>query len=123
MPLRGPEGERGGAASGNDRSVADLCTADLVLTTYGTLAREYSRVADAMDGDGIDSADGPREADGGADTAASSLFGVSFHRVVLDEAHMIKSRTTAVARGAHPCGVVTGWTGHVCPLANSGVVR
>ena len=50
---------------------------DVVLTTYGTLSSEYSNYESG---------------------GHSPLFGVSFYRIVLDEAHMIKSRTTAVAK-------------------------
>ena len=86
-----------------------LCDVDIVLTTYGIVSSEYSRIVRGADA-GADAAEtddaGAEDADAAARlrNAVGTIFGVRFHRVVLDEAHMIKSRTTNVARGPflHP---------------------
>ena len=90
--------------SGGDRagSVQALCDVDVVLTTYGIVSSEYSRAVRDGGSPNGDAAGDP--GDGMAVEPVSrdlsgTIFGVRFHRVVLDEAHMIKSRTTNVARG------------------------
>jgi len=105
-----------GSASGNDRAgtVQSLCNVDVVLTTYGVVSREYGRLPPGVF-KGADGADSDDAAAMDMDLLASqqaqlngTIFGVHFHRVVLDEAHMIKSRTTAVARGRHAMAVDNG---------------
>jgi len=109
--------------------VQSLCSVDVVLTTYGVVSREYGRLPPGAL-KGADGGDSDDEAAMATDLLASqqaqlngTIFGVHFHRVVLDEAHMIKSRTTAVARGrramaagnggcavdANPCCVLPTW--------------
>jgi SNF2 family DNA or RNA helicase len=90
-------------SSGGERAdhLEALCEVDVVLTTYGVVAREYGVLARTASADperdeGDD--EGPA-----AEALRTSIFGVHFHRVVLDEAHMIKGRTTAVARGTRLC--------------------
>ncbi len=57
-----------------ERSVRAMTNARVVVTTYGVVTSEHAK-------------------------EDSPLFAVNFFRVVLDEAHLIKSRTTAVSRG------------------------
>lgn len=74
-----------GQSRGDAKSIS-LKYADVVVTTYGVVASEYTR----------ESRDGTNDAseDGGA------LFQIYWRRVILDEAHTIRNRTTRVARAA-----------------------
>ncbi|KAH8671190.1 SNF2 family N-terminal domain-containing protein [Xylariales sp. PMI_506] len=64
----------------NAMTVARLLSYDVVLTTYGTLAAEYS----------------PRRMQG----SRKILLGTKFHRIILDEAHNIKNRRSKACRAA-----------------------
>lgn len=59
---------------GQKRDANALKKFDVILTTYGTLSSE---------------------------PATSPLFSLVWHRVMLDEAHLIKGRVTKVAKAAY----------------------
>jgi len=91
---------------GRGKTARALKAHDVVLTTYGTLASEHS-VQLAIEAEELASASGgakPKAPYAGALTSASAarrtpppLFATRWRRVVLDEAHVIKGRTTNVA--------------------------
>lgn len=75
------------------KSAAALAKYDVVITSYGTLATELA----AMQGDAIGEAAGAGSSAGRA-ASARVLFGVQWDRVVCDEVHIIRNRSTAQAR-------------------------
>ncbi|TPX58926.1 hypothetical protein SpCBS45565_g07864 [Spizellomyces sp. 'palustris'] len=86
---------------GTDRflTVADLTDAkrapDVIITTYGVVTREW-----------------------GAGKKSGLVYGVEWYRIVLDEAHFIKNRTTGMARS---CSEVEGrrrWAVTGTPIQN-----
>jgi len=68
------------AHSGDERgkSKTSLADYDVIVTTYGVLCSDF---------------------DPAAENQTRGLFSVEFHRVVLDEAHIIKTRTSLTAKG------------------------
>ncbi|KAI0564522.1 Helicase 1/2 ATP-binding [Gracilaria domingensis] len=74
-----------GQGRGDSRSIS-LVGADVVVTSYGTLAAECSE--DTANGEDICSRDGP-------------LFQLQWRRIILDEAHTIKSRITKWAKASY----------------------
>ena len=86
---------------GNERqrSATALSSFDVVLTTYGVLGSEFS------------SSD--------ADFSVAAPFAMRWRRVVLDEAHYIKGRTTQTARATFALDAECRWvvTGRVTSSA------
>ncbi|KAL2916518.1 DNA helicase rad5 [Polyrhizophydium stewartii] len=86
---------------GGDRGAVDrhmfarASTPLIIITTYGTLASEYTRNIDA-----------------------SPLFAVHWHRVVLDEAHYIKERATRTAKSACALTATNRWAVTGTPIVN-----
>ncbi|XP_073046809.1 DNA repair protein RAD5B [Primulina eburnea] len=82
----------GGGRTDNPRVIADL---DVVLTTYGVLTEAYKKDSD------------------------NSIFHrVEWHRVVLDEAHIIKSSKTLAAQAAFALSSYCRWCLTGTPLQN-----
>lgn len=80
-----------GTGRGDGRSIS-LLVADVVVTTYGTLASEWIE---------SDSSGGKRQSGG--------LFELTWRRVILDEAHTIKSRMTKWAKAAYRLKAERRW--------------
>lgn len=81
---------------------------DVVVTSYGTLVSEYKRFCDA----------------GGAAASATKvarvapLYAVDWLRVILDEAHNIRNRTTRNARACHDLMARRRWCLTGSPIVN-----
>lgn len=71
-------------------------TDDVVVTSYGTLASEYRRMNERR----------------------TNLFSVVWHRVILDEAHYIKNRTTVAARAGSALLADRRWALTGTPIQN-----
>lgn len=80
-----------GTGRGDGLSIC-LLVADVVVTTYGTLASEWIE---------SDSSGGKRQSGG--------LFELTWRRVILDEAHTIKSRVTKWAKAAYRLRAERRW--------------
>jgi len=78
---------------GSSRKKANLSDYDVVLTTYGILETEYSKNAEG-------------------------LFDYEWFRVILDEAHQIKSRVTKTSRAACALKAEYRWCMTGTPLQN-----
>jgi DNA repair protein RAD5 len=80
---------------GDSRHQFNLNSAvNIVVTTYGTLVSEF---------------DNPN---------SSTLYNVHWHRVVLDEAHMIKDRSTKTAKAAYALNSTNRWAVTGTPIVN-----
>lgn len=71
---------------------------DIIVTSYGTLSSEYSSSGPGNDG--------------------SALFRVSFWRVLLDEAHVIKSRASLTAKACYAIEADRRWVMTGTPIQN-----
>ncbi|KAI8923155.1 SNF2 family N-terminal domain-containing protein [Entophlyctis helioformis] len=78
---------------GNDRSRPDAPL--IVITTYGTLASEHAK-----------------------NREDSPLYAIQWHRIVLDEAHYIKERTTRSAKAAYDLIATNRWAVSGTPIVN-----
>jgi len=105
-----------------------LVNADVVVTTYQTLAAE-APLASAADGGsrgsgGVGGDWDPTDGAGASSTGAFAtppppLFGVTWTRVVLDEAHTIKSASTRAARAAYLLRASRRWCLTGTPIVNT----
>jgi DNA repair protein RAD5 len=84
----------------------------VVLTSYGTLASEWAQYT----GGGGTSTSRRR---GGSSHPGSALFNVVWRRVVLDEAHAIKSHTSQAAGAAFALRAQRRWLLTGTPIQNS----
>lgn len=81
---------------------------DVVITSYGTLVSEYKRYIDS----GGSSASAKKVA------KAAPLYSVDWLRVILDEAHNIRNRTTRNARACHDLVARRRWCLTGSPIVN-----
>lgn len=81
---------------------------DVVITSYGTLVSEYKRFTDL----------GGSAASASKVTKAAPLYAVDWLRVILDEAHNIRNRTTRNARACHDLMARRRWCLTGSPIVN-----
>ena len=95
---------------GNVSSIKTLLTNTknppvVVLTTYGIVQNEWSRLMKAKEAN--------------ADTTPSSgLFSIKFHRIVLDEGHTIRNRSTATFKAVMSLNGTCKWILTGTPVIN-----
>lgn len=95
---------------GNVSSIRTLLTSTknppvVVLTTYGIVQNEWSRLM--------------KEKEANADTTPSSgLFSIKFHRIVLDEGHTIRNRSTATFKAVMSLNGTCKWILTGTPVIN-----
>ncbi|EJD03591.1 uncharacterized protein FOMMEDRAFT_81947 [Fomitiporia mediterranea MF3/22] len=78
---------------------SDVDAIDVIITSYGTLSSEHSRLEKSSD-------------------KSVPLFNIEWFRVVLDEAHNIKSRTSKTARAAFDLRAPRRWVLTGTPIVN-----
>lgn len=76
----------------------------VVLTTYGTVQNEWTRLNKARDENGK--------------LPKIGLFSVEFFRIVLDEGHTIRNRNTKTAKSIHELGLKRRWVLTGTPVVN-----
>ncbi|KAK5821945.1 DNA repair protein, RAD5 [Linnemannia elongata] len=111
----------GGARDRTDESLLKRGAPDVLITSYGVVLSEYSKLVGARENEQSKSK-GMNDLD---DIKAqnlwrkgSALFNVDFHRVVLDEAHQIKSRLTKTAKACYALNSVRRWVVTGTPIQN-----
>lgn len=81
---------------------------DVVITSYGTLVSEYKRFVDA----------GGVQASAAKVARSAPLYAVDWLRVILDEAHNIRNRTTRNARACRELSARRRWCLTGSPIVN-----
>eukprot|EP01105_Mastigella_eilhardi_P020217 TRINITY_DN4797_c0_g1_i6.p1 TRINITY_DN4797_c0_g1~~TRINITY_DN4797_c0_g1_i6.p1 ORF type:complete len:660 (+),score=174.99 TRINITY_DN4797_c0_g1_i6:102-2081(+) len=85
---------------GQERDAENVSRHDVVITTYGVLVSEFSSLQKSQ-------------------SDRSSLLNKQWHRVILDEAHTIKSRTTQAAKACYNLNSTRFWAVTGTPVQNS----
>ncbi|KAF9376410.1 DNA helicase rad5 [Podila verticillata] len=106
----------GGTRSWSDETLMQFNAPDVLITSYGTVMSEYSTYMSRKDGDGPLTLDDVKAHNGWR--KGSALFNVDFHRVVLDEAHQIKSRLTKTAKACYAINSTRRWVVTGTPIQN-----
>ncbi|KAJ3181568.1 hypothetical protein HDU85_003510 [Gaertneriomyces sp. JEL0708] len=118
--------------TGKSTTPETLSGYDIVLTTYGTVGAEYGRVCKTtkrsgdttyMDMDGFSTEQYQASPEPGSsntnNSSSSSVLGaIHFHRIILDEAHNIKERTTLSSRACHALSARYRWCLTGTPIHN-----
>ncbi|EGF78401.1 hypothetical protein BATDEDRAFT_90880 [Batrachochytrium dendrobatidis JAM81] len=90
---------------------------DIVITTYTTLANSYFRSRSQKKPDNYEDDIG-EDSQSTTSTATPPLHMIYWHRIVLDEAHIIKSSTTVQARAAFLLQAQKRWCLTGTPIQN-----
>ncbi|KAG0019575.1 DNA helicase rad5 [Podila clonocystis] len=106
----------GGTRSWNDETLMQANAPDVLITSYGTVMSEYTTYLSRKDGDGPSTLDDVKARNNWR--KGSALFNVDFHRVVLDEAHQIKSRLTKTAKACYAINSTRRWVVTGTPIQN-----
>ncbi|KAF9100697.1 DNA helicase rad5 [Mortierella sp. AM989] len=111
----------GGAREWTDDTLTQRGAPDVLITSYGTVLSEYSSLLSGQD---IDKTNGKSIANLDDIKSqnnwkkGSALFNVEFHRVVLDEAHQIKSRMAKTSKACYALNSVRRWVVTGTPIQN-----
>ncbi|EME47258.1 hypothetical protein DOTSEDRAFT_77621 [Dothistroma septosporum NZE10] len=76
---------------------------NVIITSYGVVLSEFNSVASAL---------------GGNRAASGGLFGVEYWRIILDEAHMIKNRSSKTAKACYELAASHRWVLTGTPIVN-----
>ncbi|KAF9549586.1 DNA helicase rad5 [Mortierella hygrophila] len=111
----------GGARDRTDESLLRRGAPDVLITSYGVVLSEYSKLVGARENEqskskGVNDLDNIKAQN--IWRKGSALFNVDFHRVVLDEAHQIKSRLTKTAKACYALNSVRRWVVTGTPVQN-----
>ncbi|KAI1315874.1 DNA helicase rad5 [Mortierella claussenii] len=109
----------GGARDWTDITLQQQEAPDVLITSYGTVMSEYNALTMGLDdksSKSVTSLDDIKTQN--AWKKGSALFNVEFHRVVLDEAHHIKSRMTKTAKACYALNSVRRWVVTGTPIQN-----
>ncbi|KAF9978993.1 DNA helicase rad5 [Actinomortierella ambigua] len=110
---------------GNSRDLSDVeltraSAPDIMITSYGTVMSEYCRLAglepDASSKPSVSTLQGVLSHSDYR--RGSALFNVDFYRVVLDEAHQIKSRLTKTSKACYAINGARRWVVTGTPIQN-----
>ncbi|TFY66346.1 hypothetical protein EVG20_g4743 [Dentipellis fragilis] len=97
--------------TGRSMSAKDLQKYDVVLTTYQTVTKEHENAAGLANGGGAPSKKKKK--------IESSLFGVAWKRVILDEGHNIRNPRTKMAQSVYALASERRWVLTGTPIINS----
>ncbi|KAG0297005.1 DNA helicase rad5 [Dissophora globulifera] len=109
----------GGTRDWTDETLVDYGAPDILITSYGTVMSEYSHLSaghEQSKSKGLSNLDDVKTQNNWK--KGSALFNVEFHRVVLDEAHQIKSRMTKTAKACYALNSVRRWVVTGTPIQN-----
>ncbi|ORZ01965.1 SNF2 family N-terminal domain-domain-containing protein [Lobosporangium transversale] len=109
-----------GAARGwTDSSLQQKGAPDILITSYGTVLSEFSSLLNNSGADTSKSLTNMLDIKAQNNwKKGSALFNVEFHRVVLDEAHHIKSRMTQTAKACYALNSPRRWVVTGTPIQN-----
>ncbi|KAF9583253.1 DNA helicase rad5 [Lunasporangiospora selenospora] len=110
----------GGTRDWDDETLLQRDAPDVLITSYGTVLSEYSGLVGGLEnGKSVKGMSSITDIMAQNDwKKGSALFNVEFHRVVLDEAHHIKSRMTKTAKACYALSSSRRWVVTGTPIQN-----
>ncbi|KAF9956368.1 DNA helicase rad5 [Modicella reniformis] len=106
----------GASRDWSDEKLQQRDAPDILITSYGTVLSEYSSLKGGQDSKSLSSLDDIKSQN--AWRRGSALFNGNYVRVVLDEAHQIKSRMTKTAKACYALDSVRRWAVTGTPIQN-----
>ncbi|KAF9362385.1 DNA helicase rad5 [Mortierella sp. NVP85] len=106
----------GGSRGWSDQTLQLSNAPDVLITSYGTVLSEYSSLLGEQDPKSPSNLNDIKTQDSWR--KGSALFNVEFHRVVLDEAHQIKSRMTKTSKACYALNSIRRWVVTGTPIQN-----